>query len=252
MALALLLPSSSTAQTVWSGFTFSFTKLNDHDPTQPENQDRITDNVWITRSVQQGIFNIAVEDFYTSSSPADTRWATELTSPGENIAATNWQDLTFTNWANAYGGTFNLATNIVSFPAVVQLITDNVYLDLQFTGWTSSAGGGGFSYVRAEGQLPPTTTGDYNGNGVVDAADYVIWRKTLNEPAVPAGSGADGNANGTIDSGDYTFWAARFANTVPGAGAGALNAAVPEPAAAVLVLIGIGCVPAFLRTRPRS
>ena len=39
-------------------------------------------------------------------------------------------------------------------------------------------------------------TGDYNGNGVVDAADYVVWRKTLNSTASPTGSGADGNQSG--------------------------------------------------------
>jgi hypothetical protein len=98
----------------------------------------------------------------------------------------------------------------------------------------------------------PAPTGDYNGNGEVDAADYVLWRKTLNQPASPAGSGADGDADGTIDAGDYDFWAARFGNSVPGAGAGAVNAAVPEPATAAL--LGIGCLfwqLRLLRLRPR-
>ena len=50
----------------------------------------------------------------------------------------------------------------------------------------------------------PTPTGDYNGNHVVDAADYVLWRNTLNQ-TVTAGSGADGNADGTINAADYDF-----------------------------------------------
>jgi hypothetical protein len=66
--------------------------------------------------------------------------------------------------------------------------------------------------------------GDYNGNGVVDAADYVYWRDTL-EQTVAAGTGADGSGNGTIGPEDYTFWRERFGNT-SGSGAGA---AVPEP-----------------------
>ncbi|MEX2308152.1 MAG: hypothetical protein WD738_11195 [Pirellulales bacterium] len=86
---------------------------------------------------------------------------------------------------------------------------------------------------------PPAPTGDYNGNGVVDAADYVDWRKTLNQPAVPAGSGADGDADGTIDPGDYDFWAERFGNVVAGAGRGAVNSAVPEPSSALLLLCGL-------------
>jgi hypothetical protein len=74
--------------------------------------------------------------------------------------------------------------------------------------------------------------GDYNRNRLVDGADYVGWRNTLTQAAVPAGSGADGNLNSLIDAGDYTFWRGRFGNTtIPGSGA-----AVPEPAAVVFAL----------------
>jgi hypothetical protein len=69
-------------------------------------------------------------------------------------------------------------------------------------------------------------TGDYNGNGVVDAADYAVWRKMLDLTASPAGTGADGNQNGTIDTDDYTFWRAHFGNSLNGL-AGGLS--VPEP-----------------------
>jgi serralysin len=83
----------------------------------------------------------------------------------------------------------------------------------------------------------PSTTGDYDGNGTVDAADYVIWRKSLNQSASPKGSGADGDADGTIGPGDYTFWRAHFGNEiVTDTGLGA--AAAPEPAALVLTLAG--------------
>jgi hypothetical protein len=75
-------------------------------------------------------------------------------------------------------------------------------------------------------------TGDYNGNGAVDAADYVVWRDTLGLPVAPS-SGADGNGNGTIDDGDYAVWRANFGQA---GGGGAVAAAlvlsgssVPEP-----------------------
>ena len=86
----------------------------------------------------------------------------------------------------------------------------------------------------------PSPNGDYNGNLVVDAADYVVWRETLDEPASPMGSGADGNANGTIDDGDYDFWKARFGNAVAATGVGTANTATssPEPAAGVLIMAG--------------
>lgn len=69
--------------------------------------------------------------------------------------------------------------------------------------------------------------GDYNGNGVVDAADYVLWRKggpLANEVDTP----------GTVNQADYTAWRARFGN-VSGSGT-VVGAAVPEPATTVLLM----------------
>ena len=77
-------------------------------------------------------------------------------------------------------------------------------------------------------------TGDYNHNGVIDAADYTVWRDTLGQ-SVTAGTGADGNSNGTIDDGDFTVWTTAFGAS--GAGAGAVGAAVPEPASILLAAI---------------
>jgi hypothetical protein len=79
-------------------------------------------------------------------------------------------------------------------------------------------------------------TGDYNGNGTVDAADYVVWRNTLNQ-IVSMGTGSDGSGNGTIDAADYNFWRARFGNTVPGVGSAT---SAPEPANIALFLVAIG------------
>jgi PEP-CTERM motif len=89
--------------------------------------------------------------------------------------------------------------------------------------------------------LPPpvTPTGDYNGNGIVDAADYVLWRKTFGQ-LVSNGTAADGSGNGTIDNADYTFWASKFGNVLAGSAAGATDAgAVPEPATLALIAAGI-------------
>jgi hypothetical protein len=77
--------------------------------------------------------------------------------------------------------------------------------------------------------------GDYNGDGTVDAADYVVWRKTFTQPAAPAGIGADGNKNGTIDDGDYDFWYARFGTDVESASFG------PIPEASTLILSLVAC-----------
>jgi hypothetical protein len=53
--------------------------------------------------------------------------------------------------------------------------------------------------------------GDYNRNGVVDAADYVVWRKTLNQTG--ANLPADGNHSGTVDTADLDLWRSRFGLT---------------------------------------
>ena len=66
--------------------------------------------------------------------------------------------------------------------------------------------------------------GDYNGNGKVDAADYVLWRDN------PDGFG--GSPAG------YDAWRAHFGNP-PGSGAGLGDgSAVPEPVGGLLILLG--------------
>jgi hypothetical protein len=70
--------------------------------------------------------------------------------------------------------------------------------------------------------------GDYNNNGTVDAADYVLWRNggpLQNEIADV----------GTVSPADYSAWRAAFGN--PGAGS-AIGASVPEPGTAFLLMIG--------------
>jgi hypothetical protein len=67
--------------------------------------------------------------------------------------------------------------------------------------------------------------GDFNSDGTVDAADYVVWRKGLGT---------------TYTQNDYDIWRSQFGqspgNLGSGSGAG-LTAGVPEPAAGFLALI---------------
>jgi hypothetical protein len=77
-------------------------------------------------------------------------------------------------------------------------------------------------------------TGDYNRNGVVDAADYVLWRNTLNQSG--SGLAADGSGNNFIDAQDYSIWRSNFGNTGgSGSGGGLSEMGVPEPGALALV-----------------
>jgi hypothetical protein len=54
--------------------------------------------------------------------------------------------------------------------------------------------------------------GDYNHNGAMDAADYVMWRQAMGQ-TVPRGTGVDGNNNGIVDSADYDIWRSQFGGT---------------------------------------
>jgi hypothetical protein len=79
--------------------------------------------------------------------------------------------------------------------------------------------------------LPQPLAGDYNNNGTVDAADYVVWRNGDSPDDTQAG---------------YDLWKANFGNSSGGPPPNA--AGVPEPAALMLCMIGM--VP-FIGTRPR-
>jgi hypothetical protein len=93
-------------------------------------------------------------------------------------------------------------------------------------------------------------TGDYNDNGVVDAADYVAWRDTLNQNVMLPND----STPGTVTPADYDVWRANFGRTSEPTGPSNLitgfvryvtagpggGAAVPEPTAVWLAGIGIG------------
>jgi hypothetical protein len=71
--------------------------------------------------------------------------------------------------------------------------------------------------------------GEYNGDGIVDAADYVTWRRGL----------------GTIyNAKDYNIWRSHVGQSVSGAGFGA---AVPEPATASLLILAALSALSFYR-----
>jgi hypothetical protein len=71
--------------------------------------------------------------------------------------------------------------------------------------------------------------GDYNSNGVVDAADYVLWRS-----GGPLAN--QGDNPGVVDAGDYNYWRAHFGET---AGGGGSAQGVPEPSTVALCLIAV-------------
>ena len=150
IALAVGFAGSASGQQIWSGYDFSFTKTHGADWTIEANQDRITTDTWITRQNDMGLFNIRTEAFFTSFvSPLNTEWAYDLPlivdNDGRLIAATNFANLTFTDWRTAIG---SVPPNVVGLPAVLHLIQEDIYIDFRLTVWLGALGGG-FTYARA-------------------------------------------------------------------------------------------------------
>jgi hypothetical protein len=81
--------------------------------------------------------------------------------------------------------------------------------------------GGDIGSPGAVGMALAGVSGDYNNNGIVDAADYVLWRN-----GGPLAN--EGDMPGTVNDADYAFWRARFGAT-SGSGAVQAGANVPEP-----------------------
>ena len=89
-------------------------------------------------------------------------------------------------------------------------------------------------YVRVW-QRQTGLSGDYNRDGRVNAADYVVWRKLYGSEGI--GLAADGSGNGSVNEADYEIWRQNFAATV-GAASGSA-AAIPEPCATSLVAVAL-------------
>ena len=222
LAVLLLLAGLGTsidtrAATVWTGPRIVFTKPNSGDPTQAVNQDRLTANVWITRGLSQGLFNIKTELAFThNSSPADTEWASGILDDFASLSYTDWEA-----WARSVGNP--PATPGVD--AVLHLKTEDIYLGIKFLSWSSqSINGGGFSYERnteppqnhppAVAILSPT-----NGSSLATPANLTLTATATDPDA--GGSVAsvqffDGSSSlGLVTSGPYNVNASFYPGAHP-------------------------------------
>ena len=78
-------------------------------------------------------------------------------------------------------------------------------------------------YTTGELSVAIPTSGDFNFDGALDAADYVMWRKI--------NSG---------DAGAYATWRENFGEPAGGSGSDAsANATAPEPAALVMLMFSV-------------
>ena len=134
------------ASQIWNGPALSFAEPSGADWTDPTNQDRITAAVWITRATFSGLFNAASESFFTHHlSPADTEWAYGQLA--------DYASLTYADWEDWFGGAIGGGPrSTIGKPAVLHLISDDIYLAVTFTSFGGN--GGGFSYDRSTASIP--------------------------------------------------------------------------------------------------
>jgi hypothetical protein len=93
----------------------------------------------------------------------------------------------------------------------------------------------------------PSVAGDYNRDGVVDAADLTEWQLAAGNGATSGSFGAsftaDGDQDGDVDGGDLLVWQRNL-----GARYNPSGSAVPEPTAAILmILMGLSLCPVMRR-----
>jgi cytochrome c peroxidase len=97
-----------------------------------------------------------------------------------------------------------------------------------------------------------TLPGDYDGNGMVDIADYNLWKANFGDTSSLE---ADGNGNQIVDAADYSIWRDNVGRTWQTLGEGVAASpsahSAPEPAAIVLAVIALTWI-VGLRSRTRA
>lgn len=204
-------------QILWTGPMITFVKADYADWTLPENQDRITDNVWITRADNQGLFNAAAEveyDRIDRDSPEGTEWALGSISDGiANLNFTTWH-LTNTNSSHEQEG----------INKVLHLIADDIYIDIKILAWTQGGGGsgtgmgGGFSYERSTDPLgglaepkenqvllyPNPSNGILQIQGLTSTTGYRVYN-LIGQEAAGGKTGVGGTLELDLAEGSYVL-----------------------------------------------
>jgi autotransporter-associated beta strand protein len=208
----------------------------------------------------------------------DGQGVADMTRPGNitNITKVGSGSLTLT-FPNTYTGTTSVEGGTLSISNAYLADTADVFissgakLDLNFgasddirylylDGAPQSPGSYGLSALGSSYFLGTGTlnvlmlgpvigvAGDYNNDGTVNAADYTLWRNNLGSNFQLQNEG--GITPGVVDQADYDYWKSRFGAT-SGAGSGGLagNSAVPEPASAMLIAMGLGLCAVIGRRR---
>lgn len=95
----------------------------------------------------------------------------------------------------------------------------------------------------------PGSNADFNSDGRVDGADFLVWQRGLGLTSQTNKQNGDANGDGSVTAADFTVWKSQFGTTPGVAAAGA----VPEPATVGLAVIsGLAVAACGRRGRRKS
>ena len=157
----------------------------------------------------------------------------------DGTGVTSDEDMIF--WGTSSGPTNvgpheHLSTSILGtdtagiFVVTMKSVTDAVGIedsDPVFVVFNNGGAALDAAQMEAFAFLGADVTGDYNGDGVVDVADYSVWRSTYGSDDLRA----DGNDDGFVDAADYTIWRDNLSPSVA-------SLLVPEPMSFGLLTMG--------------
>ena len=170
---------------------YFFEKTDYGDFSSEDNQDRITDNVWITRDNSGPIFNYYLENGpeygCASQTPSGTLWSPNPKEVSEENDYAPFIEMTGCCPPCMVGDTVS-----------VWLVQQDLRLNIVFDSWTSGGQGGGFSYYREHAtpqwiEVSPmegfVNTGEeqmvsisVNSNGLVQGEHSTVLEVSSNDP----------------------------------------------------------------------
>jgi hypothetical protein len=122
---------------VWTGDKITFYKPANADTALEAFQDRITENVWLTRGSNGVLINKAPGAI--GCEPGNVKMAYGLAADRAN--------LTFSDCMEKLEG--SELKELPGKDVVFYLVADDIYLDVHFLSWSSQSSGGQFSYERS-------------------------------------------------------------------------------------------------------
>ena len=145
---------------------------------------------------------------------------------------------------------FNNSTQVAEVSGVLPNGQNQIQIEFEGRLANGAIGGGGWlNFMRIVEHLLEVP-GDYNGDRLVDLADYTAWRNAFGNVGA---SLADGNHDGIVNSADFVVWRRAMGANLLGSGSSLEPTQnVPEPSTNVLTAIGVvGSCRASLRRRSR-